>query len=266
MTHTRTRVHTHARTHQRRTPRRTTSAALATERRAAHGIVHRSVWFSLHTLCCDLSSCGVRVPAVTRSRRGRRRRAAIGARCALPPPPPPPPPGPSVAISSRWRSAEILAASVGDAGFLLLRPTNAAGEGAGREGAGRGGYHVAFRSPQQLRGFNAPYQLGRAPDSAEAREREGRGAYGLSAFTTRKEPPRAPRLGRGARERGTWRIRIVRLNHSKATATRARLGRGGARAAVRARRQGLRPGARGVRQPLREPAGAPVVSHQWEFR
>ena len=28
------------------------------------------------------------------------------------------------------------------------------------------GRHVAFRSPQQLRGFNAPYQLGRAPDVA----------------------------------------------------------------------------------------------------
>mmetsp|Transcript_18401 Transcript_18401/g.49829 ORF Transcript_18401/g.49829 Transcript_18401/m.49829 type:complete len:196 (-) Transcript_18401:114-701(-) len=29
------------------------------------------------------------------------------------------------------------------------------------------GHYVAFRSPQQLRGFNAPYQLGRAPDSPE---------------------------------------------------------------------------------------------------
>ena len=28
-------------------------------------------------------------------------------------------------------------------------------------------YHVAFRSPQQLRAFNAPYQLGRAPDAPD---------------------------------------------------------------------------------------------------
>ena len=30
---------------------------------------------------------------------------------------------------------------------------------------GSSGHHVAFRSPQQLRAFNAPFQLGRAPDS-----------------------------------------------------------------------------------------------------
>ena len=34
-------------------------------------------------------------------------------------------------------------------------------------------YHVAFRSPQQLRAFNAPFQLGRAPDM-EAGEPDGR--------------------------------------------------------------------------------------------
>lgn len=78
--------------------------------------------------------------------------------------------------------AELRAANVGDSGFLILRPSGgAAGErpetlgtldamarGDGRSGGGSydsGDFYVAFRSPQQLRAFNAPYQLGRAPDA-----------------------------------------------------------------------------------------------------
>ena len=66
---------------------------------------------------------------------------------------------------------ELLAASVGDSGFLVLRRESGVKRmgtlGAAREGGARsGGYQVVFRSPQQLRGFNAPYQLGRAPDVA----------------------------------------------------------------------------------------------------
>ena len=58
---------------------------------------------------------------------------------------------------------ELLCASVGDAGFLLLRA--AAASGAASRDGGAAQYRVAFRSPQQLREFNAPYQLGNAPDS-----------------------------------------------------------------------------------------------------
>jgi len=67
---------------------------------------------------------------------------------------------------------ELIGAAVGDSGFLLLRPssTRAATSPAGTTSGGRPPrahppYHVAFRSPQQLRGFNAPFQLGQAPDS-----------------------------------------------------------------------------------------------------
>lgn len=70
---------------------------------------------------------------------------------------------------------ELLAANVGDSGFILLRRNEVglavasgtigtldayAGDGSGST------HHVAFRSPQQLRAFNAPFQLGRAPDVA----------------------------------------------------------------------------------------------------
>mmetsp|Transcript_41000 Transcript_41000/g.94028 ORF Transcript_41000/g.94028 Transcript_41000/m.94028 type:complete len:269 (+) Transcript_41000:1-807(+) len=73
--------------------------------------------------------------------------------------------------------AELIAANVGDSGFLLLRRQRGSGDAEGAIGtldaygaadSRKGGsYYVAFRSPQQLRGFNAPYQLGRAPDSPE---------------------------------------------------------------------------------------------------
>ena len=58
----------------------------------------------------------------------------------------------------------------------MARNTSSGG-GDGRSGGGGGGgggsdgdgggdtFYVAFRSPQQLRAFNAPYQLGRAPDA-----------------------------------------------------------------------------------------------------
>ncbi len=73
--------------------------------------------------------------------------------------------------------SELLAANVGDSGFLILRnPSH--GKSAPSEprrsigtldafGAAESSnaHKVAFRSPQQLRAFNAPYQLGRAPDS-----------------------------------------------------------------------------------------------------
>ena len=84
---------------------------------------------------------------------------------------------------------ELLAANVGDSGFLLLRKFGGSGAdgallpgdagsgalgtldtygatpaGGGRAGGGGLGHHVAFRSPQQLRAFNAPFQLGTAPD------------------------------------------------------------------------------------------------------
>jgi len=77
--------------------------------------------------------------------------------------------------------AELRAANVGDSGFLILRrnvnvddaarllgtldamaaysPSSSSSDGSE--------YHVAFRSPQQLRAFNAPYQLGRAPDAPD---------------------------------------------------------------------------------------------------
>jgi len=64
---------------------------------------------------------------------------------------------------------ELIGAAVGDSGFLLLRPSSPRGA-TSPTGPTSGGrtplpYHVAFRSPQQLRGFNAPFQLGQAPDS-----------------------------------------------------------------------------------------------------
>ena len=64
--------------------------------------------------------------------------------------------------------AELMAANVGDSGFLLIRKHRAVNHSLSQrmgtldaypsdaERAGR--FHVAFRSPQQLRGFNAPFQ------------------------------------------------------------------------------------------------------------
>jgi len=80
--------------------------------------------------------------------------------------------------------AELRAANVGDSGFLILRRNvnveddarllgtldamAAYAPGRGAAGSSDGSeYHVAFRSPQQLRAFNAPYQLGRAPDAPD---------------------------------------------------------------------------------------------------
>jgi len=74
--------------------------------------------------------------------------------------------------------SELIAANVGDSGFLLLRRATSQ---ANLDERGKQGtldisaslpasadasltHHVAFRSPQQLRAFNAPFQLGRAPD------------------------------------------------------------------------------------------------------
>ena len=79
--------------------------------------------------------------------------------------------------------SELLATNVGDSGFIIVRHTPDARSslaeprgtldvmGSPRRAASYNtsaghGRHVAFRSPQQLRGFNAPYQLGRAPDVA----------------------------------------------------------------------------------------------------
>jgi len=75
---------------------------------------------------------------------------------------------------------ELIAANIGDSGFLLLRPAHTASPrlgtlGVAAQGAapsspeadGQARYSVAFRSPQQLRSFNAPFQLGLAPDSPE---------------------------------------------------------------------------------------------------
>ena len=87
-------------------------------------------------------------------------------------------------VSLHPSKAELLAANVGDSGFLLLRSRLAPKSKAskpdaqgtlgtlgtidayvgGSEGSGSS-HHVAFRSPQQLRAFNAPFQLGRAPDN-----------------------------------------------------------------------------------------------------
>jgi protein phosphatase PTC7 len=63
---------------------------------------------------------------------------------------------------------ELRAANVGDSGFLIVRP-NVSAKGSASLGtldasgaakvAGR--FHVAFRSPQQLRAFNAPFQARR---------------------------------------------------------------------------------------------------------
>ena len=83
--------------------------------------------------------------------------------------------------------SELLAANVGDSGFIIIRQTPDARSslaeprgtldvmGSPRRAGGSSthGHHVAFRSPQQLRGFNAPYQLGRAPD-VEAGETDDR--------------------------------------------------------------------------------------------
>jgi len=80
--------------------------------------------------------------------------------------------------------AELRAANVGDSGFLILRRNVNVDDAArllgtldamaasppGRSASGSSDgseYHVAFRSPQQLRAFNAPYQLGRAPDAPD---------------------------------------------------------------------------------------------------
>ena len=77
---------------------------------------------------------------------------------------------------------------MGDSGFLIIRRTpdarssfaeprgtlDAMGGARAAGAAGTGStYHVAFRSPQQLRAFNAPFQLGRAPDM-EAGEPDAR--------------------------------------------------------------------------------------------
>jgi protein phosphatase PTC7 len=96
-------------------------------------------------------------------------------------------------VSLHPHTAELLAANVGDSGFIILRRNEALGGGgraAGaraavsgtldvaaaaaavptRSGSGSvsvGSHHVAFRSPQQLRAFNAPFQLGHAPDVAK---------------------------------------------------------------------------------------------------
>ena len=84
---------------------------------------------------------------------------------------------------------ELRAANVGDSGFLILRrhrpdragralgtldyftPDYQRAKAAAEESGGpRGGqpYHVAFRSPQQLRAFNTPFQLGRGPTRRRA--------------------------------------------------------------------------------------------------
>jgi protein phosphatase PTC7 len=77
---------------------------------------------------------------------------------------------------------ELIAANVGDSGFLIMRRISGAKAGEGKkrstslgtldivasqkeeQGSSSMSHHVAFRSPQQLRAFNAPFQLGRAPD------------------------------------------------------------------------------------------------------
>ena len=67
--------------------------------------------------------------------------------------------------------AELMAANVGDSGFLLLRRHRAkeVGEMMGSldaypsDAKRCGQFHVAFRSPQQLRGFNAPFQAPTPP-------------------------------------------------------------------------------------------------------
>ena len=96
-------------------------------------------------------------------------------------------------VSLHQAKAELLCANVGDAGFIIIRPparaVGSGGDASGStDGLGGGGYgtldayaettsktshHVAFRSPQQLRAFNLPFQLGRAPDTVagEADER-----------------------------------------------------------------------------------------------
>jgi len=68
--------------------------------------------------------------------------------------------------------SELLAANVGDSGFIIIRRLGSNPSAMGTLDAmgaktpeGSSGHHVAFRSPQQLRAFNAPFQLGRAPDS-----------------------------------------------------------------------------------------------------
>lgn len=83
-------------------------------------------------------------------------------------------------LSLHQHKSELLAANVGDSGFIILRPSHTADTpgGSSHSRATRGvsgtldayagdgsksSYHVAFRSPQQLRAFNAPFQLGRAP-------------------------------------------------------------------------------------------------------
>ena len=65
---------------------------------------------------------------------------------------------------------ELISASVGDSGFLILRRTPAANgaSAGGKYGAAAGGYGVVFRSAQQLHSFNAPYQLGRALDAPDS--------------------------------------------------------------------------------------------------
>jgi len=50
--------------------------------------------------------------------------------------------------------------------------------------------HIAFRSPQQLRAFNTPYQLGRARGSRDAAEIPARGGQGTSADGARRAPRR----------------------------------------------------------------------------
>jgi len=65
--------------------------------------------------------------------------------------------------------SELRAANVGDSGFIIVRPSQPRGREEPRgtldasiaSPSGRA-YHVAFRSPQQLRAFNTPFQLGRA--------------------------------------------------------------------------------------------------------
>jgi len=81
-------------------------------------------------------------------------------------------------VSLDPHKTELRAANIGDSGFLLLRrqagsssmvePALGTLDSAAGIGAAGRKLHIAFRSPQQLRAFNTPYQLGRAPDSGDA--------------------------------------------------------------------------------------------------
>jgi protein phosphatase PTC7 len=107
---------------------------------------------------------------------------------------------------------------VGDSGFLILRRTHAPSTAASPGARGTlgiatrepcslsaTGFEVCFRSPQQLRSFNAPFQLGLAPEPPSTATRTvSRSAFGGLPEQRREEKRREEKRRAAARCRDAW--------------------------------------------------------------